>query len=508
MTRADASAAPPSENPRRHLRPGWLAVAALSPVLLLATLFSPWPWLPALAGRSHPLLLHFPIALLFLAAVMEGIEAVTRGGYRFSPDLVLFAGAFGAVLAATCGFLLMRVDAFAGARVERHLIGGLTVAGLAVLALVVQAGLANRATRAARRGYRALLVLLCAALLITGHDGSALTHGEDYLTEHLPWNTGRIRVALRFPTDRPVEQWGAYEHVVAPIVQSRCVECHNRTNYKGKLVLDDWEGLANGGKSGALWIAGRPEDSLLVQRLLLPLDDEKHMPPRKKPQPTAEEIALLQLWVRAGAPIDGTPAVLASDPAWRTAVQKLPGLLTATSQVAAAEEPPAVDPVELARARAVVEAAFAPLRARFPWAIAYESRTSADLRVNASLLGAAFGDAEFAALSPLSQSIVDLDLSDTAITDASAPGLARMTRLRVLRLNGTRLGDATLAALAPLTELESIGLFRTPVSDAGARTLAGLPKLRRVYAAETGMSAAMLGTLPGVQRPAGDEAPN
>src|SRR5215216_4490472 len=91
---------------------GWAATAclmaaALAPALLLFATSTPWPWLPALLGRAHPMILHFPIALLLLVVAMEAIEVVTRGRTRCAQGLVLFFGTFGAVLAAACGYLLM-----------------------------------------------------------------------------------------------------------------------------------------------------------------------------------------------------------------------------------------------------------------------------------------------------------------------------------------------------------------------------------------------------------------
>src|SRR5687768_5610569 len=103
MTESGGSAAP--AEPRRKtsgMARIWLTLAALSPALLLLVQLAPWPWAPALIGRAHPLFLHFPIALLLLVAAMEAIEAVSRGRFRFASGLVLFAGTFGAVLAATC----------------------------------------------------------------------------------------------------------------------------------------------------------------------------------------------------------------------------------------------------------------------------------------------------------------------------------------------------------------------------------------------------------------------
>jgi hypothetical protein len=44
----------------------------------------------------------------------------------------------------------------------------------------------------------------------------------------------------------------------------------------------------------------------MIQRLLLPLNDDDHMPPEGKPQPTLAEIAALQWWIERGAPVDKT----------------------------------------------------------------------------------------------------------------------------------------------------------------------------------------------------------
>ena len=39
----------------------------------------------------------------------------------------------------------------------------------------------------------------------------------------------------------------------------------------------------------------------MIERLLLPADDEDHMPPKEKPQLTQGEISLLHWWINTGA---------------------------------------------------------------------------------------------------------------------------------------------------------------------------------------------------------------
>src|SRR5436190_9914480 len=71
----------------------------------------------------------------------------------------------------------------------------------------------------------------------------------------------------------------AYDEVIAPILRARCAECHGEQKQKAKLALQTWETLMRGSEGGPVVIAGKPGESLLLQRLRLPLADEEHMPP-------------------------------------------------------------------------------------------------------------------------------------------------------------------------------------------------------------------------------------
>jgi hypothetical protein len=104
-------------------------------------------------------------------------------------------------------------------------------------------------------------------------------------------------------------------------------------------------------------------------------------------------------------------------------------------------------------------------------------------------MGSKFGDNELAALAPISERVVLADLSSTAITDRSAPAIAAMKRLRVLRLMHTKITDVSVEAFGALNQLESLSVFDTPVTPASLTVLARLPKLRRIYAGGTKIAA-------------------
>lgn len=452
----------------------------------MLTLSLPWTWVPAWLGRFHPVVLHFPIALILLVGLFELMMAMRPGRWMFPVKLILFLGASTAVVAATSGFLLMRAQAVEGDLVERHLWAGLAVAVLSVLTLALRLAPGWEADNARGRVYRGALAALCTVVVLAGHFGATLTHGEAYLTEPLPWgNAGAVVVS--FPQDRPVQEWKLFNEVVVPILAVRCYECHRQNNFKGRLVLDNWAGLNRGGASGPLFVAGRPGDSVLMSRLLLPLDHEHHMPPRREPQPGETEIELLRRWVAAGAPAAGTLASLGADDVWLEQVRALPAALgDTTAPVEMAAEPA---PEAIAALRADVAKPVEDLQRRYPGIVAYESRQSALIEINASLLGPAFGDADLAAMAPLRANVVRLDLTGTAVTDGGLQQLAGMDRLRVLRLNETATTDAGVRHLRTLEALESLSLFRTRITKAALNDLAALPNLKSWTAAETAATA-------------------
>jgi hypothetical protein len=84
-------------------------------------------------------------------------------------------------------------------------------------------------------------------------------------------------------------------------LQNRCYTCHSSKKQKGGLRVDDPKLLLQGGKGGEALVPGNATESELLQRMLLPLEDDDHMPPKAKPQPKESEIALIHWWIENGA---------------------------------------------------------------------------------------------------------------------------------------------------------------------------------------------------------------
>lgn len=87
---------------------------------------------------------------------------------------------------------------------------------------------------------------------------------------------------------------------VKPLLDSRCVSCHGADKVKGGLRLDSRAGVLKSGDSGSpAVVPGRPQDSLLLQAVMHVRKDLE-MPPKEKL--TTNDVAVLERWIRDGAP--------------------------------------------------------------------------------------------------------------------------------------------------------------------------------------------------------------
>ena len=66
---------------------------------------------------------------------------------------------------------------------------------------------------------------------------------------------------LQLTSEEPLSLADAevFRDLVQPIFESKCITCHQEGKIKGELRLDLLTGIQKGGKSGALFVAGKPE---------------------------------------------------------------------------------------------------------------------------------------------------------------------------------------------------------------------------------------------------------
>ena len=243
-------------------------------------------------GRFHPLLVHLPIGALVLLGLLELISGLTRWK-NVVPNRhwILAFAAMGACAAAGCGWLLAETGGYDSQLLKAH-----RFLGIALSAACLGTFLTRRRVFAYRVSLAGTLLLLA----IASHLGGSLTHGRDFLTRYAPKPFRGLQGSAGIPRPGLPVPEPVFTTMIQPILQERCSACHGPEKHKADLRLDTLEGLRQGGRSGPLLNAGK--ESLLIQRITLPVDDDGHMPPEGNVQPTSEEITLLQWWIHAGTP--------------------------------------------------------------------------------------------------------------------------------------------------------------------------------------------------------------
>lgn len=455
-------------------------------------------------GRLHPLVLHLPIGLVFAVFVLE-LGALRGIKVRPAQGPLLVLAALFALVAAGSGWILGHEDGYGGETFERHQRLGLAVAAATTTAAL----LFRRAERSslATGLYRVALATALALLVPAGHLGATLTHGEDWLDgPRKRAKPAPVEPAPSAVVDAPTSKEGSpvaeaepapaaalpdtYATVIEPILAAYCTNCHGTGKHKGDLRLHTPEAIVAGGESGPALVAGDLELSLLHARAALPLEHEDHMPPEGKAQPSADELAALAAWIRAGAPFTGhvelgvevaPPAAPRED-----ATGSVPGEAAAP----AAQEPktalaPPAPPTELL---AALDAAF----------VHHEALPGEDhaLWIDVAAVAPSFDGAAFARLVvPLAPWTVELSLARAPLDDAALAALSGFSRLRKLDLRATRVTSAGLAPLRGHATLSELVLSQTALDDDALDVLLSLSTLRKLTAWKSGLSPEALARL-------------
>jgi uncharacterized membrane protein/mono/diheme cytochrome c family protein len=238
-------------------------------------------------GKFHPLLVHLPIGFFLLAFVLkvlsfwknkESIDALL--------PIILILSFLASAFSSFTGFLLSQSGEYDVEMVDQHQWSGIA---FTVLIAVVYF-LRNKGNLSL-----AFWIFSTVLLMIVGHLGGSLTHGEDFLS--IQKKTEKVPI-----TD--IQNAKVYDDLVQPILEEKCYGCHSSKKQKGNLRLDSPEFILKGGKEGKSVIPHQIEQSLMSKRIFMPESEEEHMPPKGKPQLTEAEAKVLNWWIKEGASFD------------------------------------------------------------------------------------------------------------------------------------------------------------------------------------------------------------
>jgi uncharacterized membrane protein len=423
-------------------------------------------WLQVL-GRMHPILLHFPIVLLLLASLLEFFRFQSENTktlfYQLLSSYVFVAGILSTGITVLMGLILSIEEGYEGETLDYHkwfALGTLLLASI----LFKLRDFKWYSVIHARIGS----IILILSLIIAGHFGAVITHGDNFVLE-----------PITQPELVPLEQAKVYDHVIQPIFQEKCISCHNDQKLKGNLKLTDEMSILKGGKTGKLLVAGYPNLSLLLQRVHLPSSDKKHMPPAGKPQLTEEETQILYLWIKDQASFSKKVIDLKPSDSLR--------------MLAASRLKPAEIKEEQFDFNHADEKTIQKLNT-FYRVVSPISQGSAAL--NVSFFGkSGYNAKSLDELSLIEEQIVGLSLSKMPVKDADLKKIAKFKSLRKLDLNFTDISGSSLNDLMKLPSLKILSLSGTSVNLKQVQPLLALKNLEELTIWNTKLSESELNQL-------------
>jgi len=454
-----------SSNTKFHnlLENGLIVLHGLILILVIGQDNIELPAILSVLGRMHPLMLHFPIVLLILVGILFWFpKAISLDNRNIFNSLFLISLTFTG-LTAIAGLFLSSEEGYLKEEFQAHQWTGLGVFWIGSLWYI---GLKLEKNNLAK--YSSYISILL--IFITGHLGASLTHGEDFLfTPLTTLSSNQIQVGL--------EEAVAYEHVIKPILEQKCISCHKASKQKGDLRLDEIKFILAGGKNGEIIDSLEPENSHLLKRIFLPLEEEEHMPPKGKPQLSEKEIELLEAWILEKADFDQKLTDFPENSAFFALAKDRFSLVS--NKVYSFDFASASTIASLSNEYRVIKAIYPDAPA---------------LRVSF------FGQSQFDPKSideikKIKEQVVDINLSNMPLKDADISRLTGFNNLEKLNLNSTGINGNGLAQLKNLKNLNSLSLSGNQIDQDNVEEIISLDQLKHLFIWNTGLSDASVNKL-------------
>ena len=251
-------------------------------------------------GRFHPLIVHLPIGIFILGYIFEVLFQLGYRNLINSRKLIIVTyslGLLAGIFAALTGWLLSFSDVYGMKSLNDHKYLG--IATLVVMLFVIIYQIKASLEKAKFKLALSTLAILLTGL--TGHFGGNLTHGPNYLVEYGPEflksddYIGNLNLSEIDPDSLHI-----YANIIQTILQNKCIACHNSENNRGGLILEHYSDLFKDADHNKPIIAGNPKTSELFNRVSLPVNHEKIMPPRGTGFGYTD-IQILKYWIERGA---------------------------------------------------------------------------------------------------------------------------------------------------------------------------------------------------------------
>jgi uncharacterized membrane protein len=447
-------------------------------------------------GHLHPVIVHLPIGILLLGVLMMVYEHYSKVDLQLPISFAFLVGSISAVLACIAGWILSNSGEYDALLVQKHQWTGISTAVIGLLVYFL-------------KQYRKLLaVILTLLVFITGHYGGTLTHGENYLFSSIEnSNTSQgdtlnkeskiITQTISNGADSlTIETHNVYKEQIAPLLKLRCYNCHSAIKQKNGLRLDGEVYIKKGGKNGRTLVAGNPFKSPLYTSLVLPIDDEKHMPPKGKHQLNQNEILIIERWIKSGASFEDIIDTISNNELVKNVVSRntiadkniIDNPEKVNSEITETEKKEIENNNSI---KSSVKITNLPNPAAISAAIIEDFKQKNIILTNiaegsnfvmANFVNVVpFNNASLQALKNINEQLVTLKLTNLPINDIDIKIVADLKNIKKLNLENTLITDNGMSFIKQLSQLEQLNLYGTNISDEGIIQLTDLKNLSVLY---------------------------
>ncbi|HQQ96282.1 MAG TPA: FN3 associated domain-containing protein [Cyclobacteriaceae bacterium] len=412
-------------------------------------------------GRLHPAVLHLPIGILVFAIFVLLLRSeLKKRAFRNIMMMVLLFASLTASITALLGFFLSHQSDYGADWLQQHRLSGILLSILCYLLLI-----GFERTQRTDTFFYATGGLAIVTVLFAGHTGGYLTHGQNF-----------IFAPISDPRLHTVSNGSVYQVAILPLLERKCISCHNESKSKGKLIMTDLDKFRHGGKKGKEWVEGAPDKSRMVRYLHLPMKDEDHMPPEGKPQLTSSEIRLIELWIQRG-PDFSTKVDDLNDGDSLKILSKMIGGQVSVAPVILYND------IRGASATTVAELN-TPFCSVFPL-----YRDSPALQAD-FFIQQSYRPEQLSRLKAVADQLVVLNMNQMPVSDQDLETIGNFHRLEKLNLSFSKITGSGFKGWNGFGHLRSVALTGTAVTAENIKPLLAMPALEEVFMANTSINEA------------------
>lgn len=419
-------------------------------------------------GHFHPLVVHLPIGILIFTFILELIQSKSKTKFDQAILLGTFIGTTFAIVSATMGWLLSMDGGYDEQLLNSHQYAGWILCFFCIVLIITKKYFHE--IFYFNQLIKLLWGIIIIVLFLVGHFGGSITHGADYLILDLSAGNKEVNKVLSIDSISalPPEKQALvniYKGLIYPLLDAKCIQCHNSEKKKGNLQLTSIDLTLKGGIKGPAITPFSANESLMIQRMLLDPANDKHMPPRGKPQLNNKEIGLIYWWVQHGASVnDNLGNALLNDTVKNLIASKIVPSFPALSL-------PTTSLVDSNKINTLKQLGL----------IVHPISKGVEYFDLSAMNVSQLNDLETQIISILDSHLVWLNLANTKITNKGIANLSSCKNIIKLNVAYTLLDDDAIILLNHFTKLSYLNIVGTSITDNGLAKLNPSNNFKSLY---------------------------